>query len=326
VPYDSRKCAILYVMQENQLPLFNQKKYTGVMASPLTIELPTPDSTVPMTLLAYETYLKSGNYSKYTPADFTGDIRKFGKYIKDRKRLGFPMGEKKLKDIRTGDIQQWIGELRKIMTRKTVSRKVSALNNYFLWLESQRILTNNPMQGIAPIRETSPLPDVLFEEERKRLLATASVDPRSYLLFSLFLDTGITLEELLALKVQHFDFSNAYASEMLVKHRGTKEHKERKLKLPVETKAVFTEYCTKYMISEKLFPRSDRWIRLLITDITQRAGVKKRVSPQILRDSCAVRWLKNGEPLETVLKKLGLKPDVDDDAGRKYTKLISEAL
>ena len=73
-----------------------------------------------------------------------------------------------------------------------------------------------------------------MKQECAALLTTASADPRTYLFFLLFLETGIKLEELFALKVSHFDFSNKYAPEMIVKHTGKKEKKSRKLKLPTE--------------------------------------------------------------------------------------------
>jgi len=66
------------------------------------------------TLPAYYAYLRSGGYSKYTPDDFTGDVRRFGRFLKD----------KEIRAIRPIDIQQWIGELRKVVQEKTVSRKI----------------------------------------------------------------------------------------------------------------------------------------------------------------------------------------------------------
>jgi hypothetical protein len=48
------------------------------------------------------------------------------------------------------------------------------------------------MADITNSRVSSPLPEILFEEECGRLLATASSDPRTYLLF---IETGIKLED-----------------------------------------------------------------------------------------------------------------------------------
>ena len=80
-----------------------------MMPQTFHIEPPTAQCTVLKTLPAYHTYLRSGEYSKYTPDDFTSDVKKFGLFIK----------EKKLRDIRKADIQQWIGELKKVMSEKT---------------------------------------------------------------------------------------------------------------------------------------------------------------------------------------------------------------
>jgi site-specific recombinase XerD len=145
---------------------------------------------------SYHAFLRSGEYSQYTPDDFTSDVKKFGLFVK----------ETKLRDIRKVDIQQWIGELKKVMAEKTVSRKISALTNYFLWLEREKVLPYNPAQSIPYLRVTSPLPDILFEHECQKLIVTASADPRTYLLLLLLLETGIKKEELFALKVTHFDF------------------------------------------------------------------------------------------------------------------------
>ena len=63
------------------------------------------------------------------------------------------------------DIQQRIGELLKVVQEKTVSRKISALTNYFQWLMKEKALQVNPAETIRSLRVTSPLPDILFEEE-----------------------------------------------------------------------------------------------------------------------------------------------------------------
>ena len=67
-----------------QLPLFQRKTYKGIIPTiPVEIQAPTADSTVLQTLPAYHTYLQSGGFSKYTPDDFTGDLKKFGVFQKD---------------------------------------------------------------------------------------------------------------------------------------------------------------------------------------------------------------------------------------------------
>jgi hypothetical protein len=74
-------------MADTQLDLFNRKKYTGILPQTTEISPPTSDSSVLQSLPAYHTYLSSGGYSKYTPDDFTSDVRKFGLFVKDGYRF-----------------------------------------------------------------------------------------------------------------------------------------------------------------------------------------------------------------------------------------------
>jgi site-specific recombinase XerD len=307
-------------MSGSQLPLFQRKTYKGIIPTiPVEMQAPSGDKTVIETLPAYYTYLTNGGFSKYTPDDFTGDLKKFGVYLK----------EKKIQEITDRDIQAWISFLKAPSPRgeglraKTVSRKLTALGNYFQWLVGNAVIASdkNPMRNIANFRVSSPLPEILFETECAALLTTASSDPRTYLLFLLFLETGIKLEELFALRVSHFDFSNRYAPEMHIKHTGKKEKKSRKLKLPVDIIPVFTDYIAGYKVDEVLFPYTPRFVRYLITETAEKAGVKKKVSAQILRDTCAIRQLRRGEGIERVLARLGLSETTWEDAKIKYEKL-----
>src|SRR5947209_3917089 len=169
-------------MAVDQLPLFQRKTYKGILSSlPMEIPSPTADMTVMQALPAYYRYLRTGEFSKYTPDDFTGDLKKFGVFVK----------EKPLKEISDQDIRSWITLLKtpspkgEGLSAKTVSRKLTALSNFFTWLGANGVIQakDDPMRGIANSRISSPLPEILFEEECTRLLATASTDPRSYLLF-----------------------------------------------------------------------------------------------------------------------------------------------
>ena len=137
----------------------------------------------------------------------------------------------------------------------------------------------------------------------------------------MLLETGIKKEELFELKLIHFDFSNTYAPEVWVKHTGKKVKKDRKLKLPPEVVPVFTDYVGQYKISDILFPYTPRFIEMLLTDVAKRAGVQKKVTAGILRDTFVVRSLKRGEGIETILKRIGLSETTWEDAKEKYLRL-----
>jgi site-specific recombinase XerD len=74
-------------------------------------------------------------------------------------------------------------------------------------------------------------------------------------------------------------------------------------------------------VTDALLPYTQRFIRYVISETAQKAGIKKRVSAQILRDTCAVRQLRRGEDIERVLQRLGLSETTWEDAKEKYVKL-----
>ena len=133
-------------------------------------------------------------------------------------------------------------------------------------------------------------------------------------------------EELLALQVTHFDFSNRYAPVVMIKHAGKKTRKDRKLKLPAEIIPVFEEYVKTHAISDSLFPYTRRFLELLLAQVKEDSGITKKMTASILRDTYAVRCLRRGETIETVLLKLGLTETTWEDAKIKYRKLASGPL
>jgi site-specific recombinase XerD len=303
-------------MSTEQGSLFDRRKYAGVLPQAYQITPPVPNQAILGTLPAYHAYLSSSQYSKYTPDDFTSDVKKFGLYVKDRALI----------DVQTGDIQAWNGELKKTMTAKTVSRKVSAIGNYFAWLGREKVIVQNPVKTIHAPRVTSPLPDILFDSECQRLLGTASSDPRTYLLLLLLLETGIKKAELLDLKVSHFDLSNKYQPELWVKHEGKQVRKDRKLRLPPEIIPVYTDYMERYDVTDSLFPYTPRFIEQLLSESAKRAYVQKHVTAGVLRDTFVVRKLRQGVPLDVVLLKIGLSDYTWGDARNKYERLTSKGL
>lgn len=305
----------------DQPSLFPIPQVGKVLVPPqFSIKPPSAESTVWETLPAYYTYLKSGDYSAYTADDFTGDLKKLGGYT----------GRKTVSTISVFDLQHWLQRLAsptgEQLQAKTVSRKVAAIKNYFQWLRNSGVLQADPTEQILTPRITSPLPTVLYEAECRCLLTAASGDPRAYLLLLLLLETGLKKEELFLLRVEQFDFSDQYNPVVWVKHEGKKAAKNRTLQLPVTIIPVFAEYQATYPIHDRLFPYTPRLIEYILTAMAVRAGITKKVTAQILRDTCAVRLLKRGIPIERVLQKLGLNPSTWEDAKEKYLKLTAPAL
>jgi site-specific recombinase XerD len=194
----------------------------------------------------YEIDLSQKNAEKFHK--LWGDIRELSLYLRD----------KQLQEIRPLDLEQWVAALLsengRNLQRKTLNRKLSAVINYFAWLQHFDVITDDTTASLMNARVQSPLPDYLYESEIQTLYQAASSDPRTYLLVLLFLETGIKSQELFTLTKAHVDISNTYSPELWIKHKEKATKKDRKVTLPVQFTSVYHAYLEQYNITDTLFP------------------------------------------------------------------------
>jgi site-specific recombinase XerD len=307
-------------MKINQLPLFLrrtfQKKVSTQIVKPVA---PTGESSVMQTLVAYQAYLAE-KYAPKTAKMYWGDVRVLSLYLRT----------KKLQDISSHDLQQWIGSLvspaGKGIERKTVNRKVSAITTYFLWLQGLGAITKDPTAVLHNHRIQSPLPDYLYDNEVKILSTEASRDPRTYLLVLLFLDTGMKSNELFLLTKADVDISDPYNPELWIKHSGKHSKKDRKVALPARFTAVYSQYLERYPVEDKLFPFTDRFMQMIFSDLKRNTGIDKELTPKTLRHTHVVRAIKRGEDFEIIFDRIGLAPDSRPEAEEMYKRLARRGI
>jgi len=303
-------------MVKEQKSLFDTRRFKGEKSQSFNIEPPTAEKSVYASLPAYHAYLSTSGYAVTTPKDFTADIKRFGQFT----------GSKPIGEIMDVDIRQWITQLTPTMEPKTLSRKISAVGNYFKWLKAQKVIDENPAIGIYAPRLQAPLPDILFEGEVEQLLKSASSDPRTYLLVLLLLETGIKKSELQELRIRDFDLSNKYRAELWVKHTGKHVFKDRRLKLPTELVTVFNDYIEQYNVTDVLFPYTAKYIEKLLSKAGQNARIEKGITASLLRDMFVIRSVNQGMRMEEAFEKIGLSKSSYDDARKKYRRLTGSAL
>ena len=271
------------------------------------------------TLVAFQAFVAE-KYAPKTATMYFGDVRELSIYLKN----------KKVKDVSSHDLQQWIGSLvspdGKGLERKTVNRKVSAIITYFLWLQGVGAITRDPTLSLNNARIQSPLPDYLYESEIEILLREASTDPRLYLLVLLFLDTGLKSNELFLLTKAHVDISDPYNPELWIKHSGKQTKKDRKVALPARFTAVYTQYLEKYPVADKLFPFTDRFLRMLFEELKRKTGIVKELTPKTLRHTHVVRAIKRGEGFEQIFERIALAPDSRQEAEEMYKRLAGKGI
>ena len=307
-------------MKFDQLPLFLrktfQKKQPAQLLKPVT---PTGESSVMQTLVAFQAFVAE-KYAPKTASMYWGDVRELSIYLTN----------KKLQEITSHDLQQWIGNLAspngKGIERKTVNRKVSAIITYFLWLQGLGAITRDPTLSLNNTRIQSPLPDYLYENEIEILMREASQDPRTYLLVLLYLETGIKSNELFLLTKAHVDISDSYNPELWIKHSGKQTKKDRKVALPARFTSVYTQYLEEYSVEEKLFPFTDRFMRMIFEELKHKTGIEKELTPKTLRHTHVVRAYKRGEDFESIFERIALAPDSRQEAEEMYKRLAGRGI
>jgi integrase/recombinase XerD len=212
---------------------------------------------------------------------------------------------------------------------KTMARRMTFLRNFFSWLATEGIISDDPSATLVLERPLPPLPELLSPDEIQRLLKAASEDPRCHCLVYLVLYAGLKKEEIMALRMQHVDLLDPHKPQITVHFEPSagKQHRERRLVMPAEFTAIFQKYQAAFDINDTLFPCTDRNLNYILARAVETAGIQKaadgtnRVTLQLLRDTFAVQQLQDGTSFDTLREKLGLSNEAWLETREKYRRL-----
>src|SRR5262245_50801983 len=112
-----------------------------------------------------------------------------------------------LADVEKVDVVEYLSALAKReLTGIARARKMSAIREYFRFLEGIGVVLKSPTTGVeTPKRERNGR-QVLRSDEYTKMLSLAGVNPRDYAILQVFLQTGIRVSELANLHRTHIDF------------------------------------------------------------------------------------------------------------------------
>ena len=146
--------------------------------------------------------LTGKNRSTATIRAYQTDIQQFLSYLHATN-----VSIKTPADVEKVDVVEYLSALaRKELTGIARARKMSALREYFRFLEGIGVITKSPTTGIeTPKRERNGR-QVLRPDEYTRMLSLAGANPRDYAILQVFLQTGIRVSELANLRLGDIDF------------------------------------------------------------------------------------------------------------------------
>jgi len=209
--------------------------------SPLVRTNPLTDqSSVAACASPYQQELMLRGKSEYTITCFLSDLRMFSAFV----GRDTPVGR-----VTREQVTDWLMKLKfgvpgHTPAPKTMARRVTFLKNFFSWLTSEGVLREDPSANLILERPLPPLPELLFEDEIKRLLEASASEPRSHCLVYLVLQSGLKKEEVMGLKLEHVDLSNPHEPRITVHFAAStgKQHRERTLALPAEFASILERY------------------------------------------------------------------------------------
>ncbi|HZU67091.1 MAG TPA: tyrosine-type recombinase/integrase [Ktedonobacteraceae bacterium] len=279
----------------------------------------TDQSSLSACVIPYQQALKLVGKSDYTVTCFLSDLKMFSDFA----GRDTPVGR-----ITKEQLTDWLMKLQfgtkgQAPAPKTMARRVTFLKNFFSWLAREGVIREDPSASLAFKRPLPPLPELLFDDEVQRLLEASAGDPRCNCLVYLVLNAGLKKEEIMGLKLEHIDLSDPQAPMLTVHFPAAtgKQHRERRLALPAQFTTILKQYITKYRPTQELFVCTDRNLNYILARAVKAAGIKKRVTLQLLRDTFAVQQLKAGVPPEALREKLGLSDEAWLESREKYRRL-----
>lgn len=225
------------------------------------------------------------------------------------------------------------------MAASTQARRLSALRQFFRFLQAERIRDDDPTQAVDAPRQSRTLPKYLSEDEVERLMTAACERPgadglRTTALLEVLYATGLRVTELVGLPIA------AVARDGRVLVVRGKGGKERMVPVGGPARDALGDYLAVrdgFLGTDKdgrgafLFPSRARQGHLtrarfgqIMKELAVAAGIPpKRVSPHVLRHSFASHLLAHGADLRSLQQMLG---HADISTTQIYTHVLEERL
>ncbi|RUS48108.1 site-specific tyrosine recombinase [Cohnella sp. AR92] len=230
------------------------------------------------------------------------------------------LGIGRVQDIHNRHLSAYLMKLRGLArSNSTVSRRLVSIRSFFHYLQTKRIVPDNPALTLqAPRAERKPY-SAMTEEEVERLLETPELDSPSGLrdkaMLELLYATGLRVSELLALDEDHLYPElgllrcvgpggkermvplGSFCVEWMVKY--TREARPALLREGKNEPALFLNHLGTRMT------RQGCW--KLIKKYAAESGLNEDITPHTLRHSFAAHLLGRGADLRSVQEMMGHK-------------------
>lgn len=279
----------------------------------------------------FEIFLRfERNFSENTLDAYVRDIKKLKDYAEeDLENVGPD-------SIVYENLQEYIFNLSKQkFSERSQARWISSIKAFFKFLLEDEYREDNPAALLEGPKLGLYLPDTLSLPDINKIIAAIEVNTdlgkRNHCIIEVLYGCGLRVSELIDLKISNINFKEQY-----IKVHG-KGNKTRFVPLADYTADLLESYIkevrSKGKINKKyedtlfLNSRGTSMSRvivfLIIKELTDKAGVNKKISPHTFRHSFATHLLQNGADLRYIQEMLGHSSITTTEI---YTHLKTEEL
>lgn len=279
----------------------------------------------------FENFLRfERNFSENTLDAYLRDIKKLHDYCELELENTGPL------EITYDHIQEYIFQRSKLkFSERSQARWISSIKAFFKYLVDDEVRTDNPATLIEGPKLGLYLPDTLSFEDVNRIIKaidlSTDLGKRNQCMIEVLYGCGLRVSELIDLKISNINFKESY---LKVDGKGDKS---RFVPLATYTSTLIKDYIrevrSKYKINKKcedilfLNSRGSAMSRvivfIIIKELTEKAGINKKISPHTFRHSFATHLLQNGADLRYIQEMLGHSSITTTEI---YTHLKNEEL
>jgi integrase/recombinase XerD len=291
-----------------------------------------PSEVNTLTISRFQDYLRiEKGLAQLTISAYSTDIGQFAEFLQKRKRA--------LTAARQTDVRDFVQQLFSYQVEgRSVARKISALRHLYRYLLLDKVIDHDPTLNIASPRQWKVLPKSLARDEMEAMLTTtmparqgeqaAAIAARDHAMLEMFYAAALRVSELVNVRLEDVKLDLGY---VLVRGKGDKE---RIVPLGKSAQEALSRYLARHRTvlatgkgSPLLFiARGARKLtrqRVWQMVRTSSTAAGRKVSPHMLRHSCATHMVENGADLRTVQTILG---HADISTTQVYTHLALDRL
>lgn len=256
----------------------------------------------------FEDYLRNvKRASSNTVAAYIRDLAKLEQFMKEQ-------GKGSMDEITATNLTTYVLYLEKQgLSTATISRSIASIRAFFIYLLRQGRISQDPSEQLKPPKVEKRVPETLTVEEVNLLLEQPSGDSpkelRDKAMLELLYATGIRVSELISLKMTDVNLRMSYI-------RCSDVDKERIIPFESVARDALVRYLEEarntlckdslYLFSNcqgTAMTRQGFW--KIIKHYASKAGIKKDITPHMIRHSFATHLVNNGADLKAVQEMLG---------------------